>query len=424
MKSQVSGFLALRYLLPRKTFLSFITLATVLGPGFGVWLLIVVISVMGGFQRRITETILDMQPHITLHPSTPQALDDPTPVLARLDALQLPASPFIEGPVLLQVGDTAVPKAIKGFAPETEPRVSRIHERIVAGTFALAPGEALVGADLAFLHGIDLGEYISVHSPHHLNKLFKLNADGVAEQREDAEAYTPVQLKVTGIVKMGHYDFDSSVILVHLDSAAELYGLPWGGATGIRVRAPDPFDLEPLRLKLFQDPAFVDLYPRTWQEANATLFGALPVEKSIQVVLIFGVMVVACMWLVSTLVTVVIQKTREIGVLKALGTPPHQILGIFVILGFAIGGTGTTLGVIAAVLTVHYINKVARLLEWLMGVPVFPPELYKLSQIPADLNAFEVSMIVGAALLVSTLAALLPALYACFLQPAQALRTD
>jgi lipoprotein-releasing system permease protein len=236
------------------------------------------------------------------------------------------------------------------------------------------------------------------------------------------QIYLPEEVTVVGIFSMGLYEYDSSIIVVHLDQAADLFGYQWGNASSIHASVPDPFNLAPIADRLERTLPGARIV--TWQQANRKLFGALRVEKNLMFFLLIFIVIVAAFGIAGTLITVVVQKTKEIGILKAVGMTPGLVARIFLLQGAIIGVIGTALGTALGLTAIHYRNQIADILARIMGVEIFPKELYHLSQIPALVKRGDVIIIVGLALAICILASLIPALYASLLSPAMALQEE
>ncbi len=419
-------FLALRYLRPRRSFISVITLLSVLGPVLGVALLVIVTAVMSGFDHDIRNRILGMQAHLQVFP--PPALDgsrgtieDPGPILATLRRLGARGAPLIEGPVLVQWRNHVMIKYVKGIVPGLERGVSSL-PRHVRGRFDLREGEALIGAEMAARYGIRIGDRLLIHSPARLTQNIRWGRNGKITLKNPEEVYLPEEATVVGIFSMGLYEYDASLVFIHLDQAAELFGLDWGAATSVQARVPDPFHMDELERAVRK--ALPGYRVLTWKEANRQLFGALRVEKNMMSFLLFFIVLVAAFGISGTLITVVVQKTREIGILKAVGMSGWTVARIFLLQGAIIGTVGAAAGTGAGLLVVRYRDRVAAFFSRVMGVNVFPPQLYHLSGIPAQVRPGDVSVIAGLALLLCIAGALIPAVYASLLSPAVALSDD
>ncbi len=420
-------FLALRYLRPKRTFISVITLLSVLGPILGVALLVIVIAVMTGFDHDLKHGILGMQSHIQVfapYGSTQNGqgvIADPAPILKRFKELGCPASPIIEGPILLQLRNKAEGKYVRGIVPESERLVTRLADS-VDGRFDLREGEAMIGREMARQLGLAIGDQILIHSPANLTRNFSWKDDGTIEPTQSKDLYLPEEITIVGIFSMGVFEFDNSMVFLNLDQAADLFGLNWGSATSIHAKTPDPFHLNPVAETLRKSFPFNRIL--TWQEANQRMFDALRVEKNLMFFLLTFIVIVAAFGISGTLITVVVQKTREIGILKAVGMNPALVARIFLLQGAVIGLLGTGLGTLVGSLVIHFREPISAFLATVMGVEIFPAELYHFSQIPAQIQSGDVALIAGFSFVLCVLASLVPAMYASLLAPAEALRED
>lgn len=428
MKLGADIFLALRYLRPKRTFVSIITLLSIAGPALGVAVLIIVTSVMSGFDHEIRERILAMQAHVQIQPAFSSVgqptlvIQDVDPILRKMAEVNVEGAPLIEGPVLLQFHDSIQIKYVRGIVPELEDNVTSIRQHVIQGTFDIDEGQALIGSEMAIVMGIEVGDAILVHSPQKLTRNIDWDEDGRVTLRDPDIVYLPEEVRVAGIFSMGLYEFDASIMFVHIDQAADLFGLDWGAATSIHAKTADPFNL---RAEMeFLRSSFPRHRVLSWQEINRQLFGALRVEKNLMLLVLFFIVIVAAFCIAGTLITVVTKKTREIAVLKAVGMTGGVVARIFVFQGAVIGVVGIGLGTGLGLLVVRFRNQIADLLAAAMGVEIFPPELYHLSQIPALVKPNDILLIVGLAFVICVNAALLPAMYASALSPAQGLQDE
>jgi lipoprotein-releasing system permease protein len=434
--------LALRYLRPKRTFISVITLLSVLGPMLGVAILIIVTAVMSGFDHDIREGILSMQADVYVRPALPgQLIEDPEPILKKMAEAGISGAPVIEGKGMIQVGKEPAFTMVRGIQPNLERNVTRIADngRFI-GTFDIKEGEAIIGNIMAAQLGLHLGDTLLLHAPQRLISNIKWGKDGQIKVTEPDEIYFPEEVKVAGIFSVGVQDFDAGFIFLHIDQAADLFGYDWGSATSIHGSVPDPFRMEgtldalrkalPLQHVRYRTADGYDdrLEPKydvqSWQQVNAVLFGTLRTEKTMMLFLLTFIVIVASFGITGTLITLAVQKTREIGIMKAMGMSRWLVARIFLLLGAVIGTLGTTLGTIAGLLVIRYREGVANLLSRLMGADVFPSELYHLVSIPGRATFSDVGTIVAMAICICTLASLIPALYASALSPARALRED
>jgi lipoprotein-releasing system permease protein len=421
-------FLALRYLKPKRNFISAITLLTLCGPAFGVAFLLIVLSIMTGFDKEIRSRLLDMQAHFNIFPAGyagERVIEKPDEVLRELKKLGLKAAPVIDGPVLIQRGKEALPRFARGIDPKLEMAVTKIDPSNVTGRLDVGPGEVAIGESLARELGVWVNpakpDKILVHSPGKLARNFDVNdQDGSISIKEKKEVYLPEELTVVGIFSTGVYDFDSKMILIQIDQAAELFGMEWGTAATIHGIVENPFDMQ-RELQAMKD-ALPACQIRSWQENNRTLFAALQNEKGMMFFVLSFMVLIAAFAICSVMITAVVQKTREIGVLKAVGFTPLTIARIFVIQGFIFGIAGAVLGIGLGIAVVLNRDHIVKIIEFVIRRPIFPPEQYHLLKIPAILQVGDMAAIALMSITLCTLAALIPALYASALKPANALQ--
>jgi lipoprotein-releasing system permease protein len=403
-------FLGLRYLKPKRTFVSVITLISLSGVAIGVWVLIVVIAVMSGFDRELREKLMGMHAHVTV---TNGGLIEHSDKLLHA-VLEMPhvkaASPFAMGLVLIEFEHRVATPYLKGIDPQREVTVSQLATYIKEGSLDLAGDKVVIGRELASQYGIFLGDKITVYSPRNLEK-------------RGEEVYLPMELTVTGIFESGMYEYDVGLIFTSLETAQELYSL--GNAVhGVEIRTDDPINgarnvADALNKKLAKP-----LRAQTWAELNRRLLGAIQVEKSVMFFILIFIIIVAAFGIMSTLITVTVQKTREIGVMKALGAASGKILRIFVLQGFIVGVFGVAIGIGLGLLTVQNINPINHFLSHVVGIDLFPRDIYNFPSIPAFLTLRDLLTIGISALAICTLAGLLPALRAARLEPVEALRYE
>ena len=402
-------FLGLRYLKPKRTFVSVITLISLAGVTIGVWVLIVVIAVMSGFDRELREKLMGMHAHVTV---TGDAIEHSDRLLKT--ALEIPrvkaASPFVMGLVLIEFNHHVATPYLKGIDPKREVTVSKLGTYIQEGSLDLAGDKVVIGRELASQYGIFLGDKITVYSPRNIEK-------------KGEEVYLPLELTVTGIFESGMYEYDIGLIFTSLETAQELYSL--GNAVhGIEMMTDDPITGAREVANALNKKLPPPLRAQTWAQMNQRLLGAIQVEKSVMFFILTFIIVVAAFGIMSTLITVTVQKTREIGVMKALGASSSRILRIFLLQGFIVGVLGVALGIGLGLLTVHNINPINHFLSSIVGIEMFPRDIYNFTNIPAFLTVRDLLTIGLSALVICTLAGLLPALRAARLEPVEALRYE
>lgn len=402
-------FLGLRYLKPKRTFVSVITLISLAGVTIGVWVLIVVIAVMSGFDRELREKLMGMHAHVTVMGGLIEHSDKLLQTTLETPHVKA-ATPFAMGLVLIEFERHVATPYLKGIDPKREVTVSKLGTYIKEGSLDLEGDKVLIGRELASQYGIFLGDKLTVYSPRNLEK-------------KGEEVYLPMELTVTGIFESGMYEYDIGLVFTSLETAQELYNL--GNAVqGIEVTTDDPIDGARAVADALNRKLPPPLRAQTWAQMNQRLLGAIQVEKSVMFFILTFIVVVAAFGIMSTLITVTVQKTREIGVLKALGAASGKILRIFLFQGFIVGVFGVALGIGLGLLTVQNINPVNHFLSSVVGIDLFPRDIYNFASIPAYLTTRDLVTIGGSALVICTLAGLLPALRAARLEPVEALRYE
>jgi lipoprotein-releasing system permease protein len=416
-------FLALRYLRPKRTYVSIITLISIIGVMLGVAVLIIVISVMAGFERKLRETILGLHPHILV--STGGIMTNHRELMEQI----LPhkqvrgVAPLVMGPVLAETDDGRVfAPEIRGIDPAVEHTVSILPDSIVFGEFDVSGNGLLVGRDFAQGMGLMVGDRLTIYSIRDLRKMgesFKKNRDA----GDIEEIIAPDEFEIRGIFSVGFWEFDSKVIVCSLGNAQDIYGLD-DSVQGLMIMLRDPSRihqvLHDLRPVVGKGAAM-----STWEELNSSILDALLVEKNVMFYILFFIVIVAAFGITSSLITFVVQKTREIGVLKALGSSNRQIMAIFLGQSFFVGIIGVTVGFGLGLLAVTYRNEFLFAMRRITGFELFPANIYHFSELPALLNFGDIALICGGSLLACILVGgLFPAWNAGRLRPVEALRHE
>ncbi len=430
MKLPFSIFLALRYLKPKRTFLSIITLISVLGVTLGVTVLILVISVMTGFDRELRQKVIDFDAHIlvTSERVLPNWRD--LTVKIRNTPGVVATAPYVQGPVIVEFENRRLAPMIRGIDIEQEEKVIPLRKFITQGELDLEGDSTVLGVALAQQLRIQVGDKLTVYSPGNLGQILdgikKLeNTKGDDERKavdELRDVVLPKELTVTGIFETGHYLHDSEFLLVPLYVGQELYGL---GDTlqGITVKTDDPYDAARVKREIekFLTPPE---YAKTWIEMNHQYFDAVRLERTVMFFLLFFIVVVAAFGIMSTLITVTVQKRREIGIMKALGATVWQIVWVFLGQGIVVGLFGTLTGLGLGMTLIRYRNYVSQWLSSTLHIEIFPREVYQFSLIPAEVVPKDVAIICISAFLICSVAALIPAYFAARLDPVKALRYE
>jgi len=409
MNLPFSLFLALKYLKPKRTFLSVVTVISILGVLLGVAVLIIVLSVMSGFDDMWRDKILGFNAHLTLtgwHP-----IEDAQEVIEEVE--QVPgvegAAPFVQGLVFIQHRDRVFTPFARGVDPEQERTISRIPDHMVSGRFSVEDDEIVIGRDLSMRLNARVGDTLLVYSPQSFTS--------------SDEMMLPEELTVSGVFNVGMYDFDMGYVLTSLDTGRNLFGLE-DGVHGVQIMTADPYQAEKTALAVRHALGNRGITVQTWMEMNRQLFSALRVEKNMMFFLLIFITIVAAFGITNTLITITVQKTREIGLLKALGYRPGQIMRVFFWQGWISGIIGTVFGIGTGLLILHYRNDLMNLLSKQMGWELFPKELYHLTEIPASTSVMDVLLIALSVMLICTVAGIVPAYRAARLDPAKALRYE
>lgn len=408
MNLPFSLFLALKYLKPKRTFVSVVTVISIMGVMLGVAVLIIVLSVMSGFDHMWRDKILSFNAHITVSGRGPiDASRERLEQIMAVDGVQ-GAAPYVEGLVFIQHRENVFTPLLRGIDPDYELAISRVPEHMVSGTFDIEFDELVIGRDLASQMGVRIGDRVLVYSPQSF-----ISPD---------EIRLPEELVITGIYELGMWDFDMGYVLTSLAMARDLYAME-SGVHGIQVMTIDPYraHLVAERLQDELGPAFT---VRTWMEMNRQLFAALRVEKNMMFFLLIFITIVAAFGITNTLITLTVQKTREIGLLKSLGFSNGHIMRVFFWQGWIEGVLGTVLGIAMGVTVLKYRNDLMNALSDRFGWELFPKELYHLSEIPASTSLLDIALIAVSVMVICTLAGVVPAYRAATLDPARALRNE
>jgi len=434
VKTPFSLFLAFRYLKPKRTFVSIITLISVLGVMLGIAVLILVISVMTGFSDTLREKVLGFTPHILVL-SGEGGLTDWQGAMKTIEATPgvLAAAPFVQGPVIVEARKNGFTErfapGIRGVDPELEEKVTGISRFIEKrnGSFDLAGDSAVIGVELARMLRVGVGDTITIYAPGNVANVLEAirQAEDDPKKLEGLkELVLPADVTVTGIFESGRYDYDSQFVLLPLHLAQELSGLDGEDAVhGISVRTADPDGAGEVRDEILKAlPEGV--YALTWKEVNRNLFEAVAMERNVMFFLLMFIIIVAAFGIMNTLITVTVQKTREIGIMKALGASTRQIVFVFLSQGMIVGLFGNIAGVALGMTVVHYRNEFKDWLAARLGIEVFPADVYQFSRIPAQVVPHDVAVICISAFVICSLAALIPAYFAARLDPVKALRQE
>jgi lipoprotein-releasing system permease protein len=400
-------FLALKYLKPKRSFLSVVTLFSVLGVLLGVAILVIVLSVMTGFDNMWREKILSFKPHLTVSGrfgpiEDVEALSEMVAAVPGVTGV----AGSVETRVMLQAHDRVVAPILLGIDPKRAASVSRIPESTY-GRFDLDGDYIVVGIDLAARLGLRLGDKVLVHSPRRV-----MVRD---------ELHLPEELEVSGIFDLGMRDFDAGFVLTDIGVARDLVGMQ-SGAYSLYVMTEDPFRFREMTTRVMA--AVGNRYNvESWQETDRLLFDALAHEKTVMFVLLAFITIVAIFCVTVTLIVIVVQKTPEIGLFKALGVPTWKILMGFLVHGWIQCLLGTLAGIGVGLLVLHNLNGIVAFLGS-MQIAVFPKEIYGLAELPWEISAKDLWRVGALVMAACTVTCMIPVLRAAVLQPVEAFRAE
>jgi lipoprotein-releasing system permease protein len=401
-------FVGFRYLRGkrRNAFISLITIFSIFGVMIGVMALIVVLGVMTGFDKKLLGTVLGTTSHIVV--SRDGGIKDYEELIGQIESVPrvLETAPFFAGQVLIRSEASVLGSAIRGVVEEEEQKVSRFGEYL---TGELTEHGIVLGTELARQLHVGPGDEVRVISPY-----FVSTPAGEMPYKKT--------LEVTGLYRSGMYEYDASYCYVTLSQAQRLFGVR-GTIAGVEVKIEDPMEAGEVARAISLELQG-DLWARSWMDMNRTFFAALRHEKIIMAVILILIIVVAAFNIASTLIMVVMEKTRDIGVLKSIGASAPSIMIIFVIDGLMVGGIGTLFGVIFGYALANSLDSVVNLMGRVFGIELFPSTIYYFDKIPVDTSVFDTCWIAGSAIALSFAASLYPAWQASKLNPVEALRYE
>lgn len=377
----------------RHPFVGVLSTISVLGITVGVAALIIVLSVMNGFDDDLRERIIGIRAHLVIEK---EGLFDNYETL--MDKLERSyhlkgVAPFVEGQALVQKNEWATGVLVRGLDLKKEKKVSKFQEYVKEGSLTDRPDSVVVGSELAKRFHLHKGEDISVIS------------EGSKK---------PMVLKVDGFFTSGMYDYDANLIFINLGTAQQLFGLE-NGVSGLSVSLMDASQANEAKHKM-QAALKFPYYVRTWMDMNKTLFGALKLEKIVMFLILALIIFVACLNIAGSLTILVMDKTKDIGVLKSLGASPASLVRIFAFDGLLIGSIGSALGFV-----------IGGSICWLLTKYSFidlPKEIYYMDRLPIKIGVTDTASVLAVSMVLSFLSALYPAVMAGKLDPVKALRYE
>ena len=397
----------------RNGFISFISGVSMLGIGLGVAALIIVLSVMNGFRKEVQDRMLSVISHVEVLSADGAALPDwqATVARARQNPQVVGAAPFVASQALIARGDELRGAIVRGISPADEATVTDIAAQLKDTTLArLVPGNwgVVLGIELARTLGVRQGDKVTVMAPGG-----QVTPAGVVPRLK--------QLTVVGVFDAGHYEYDSTLALIHVDDAAKLFRVE--GPTGVQLKLKDLNQAREVSAQLSQSLG-PQVQVRDWTSTNRNWFAAVQLEKRLMFIILTLIVAVAAFNLVSTLVMTVTDKRADIAILRTLGATPRSVMGIFMVQGALSGVIGTFAGVAFGLLIAFNVGVIVPAIERLLSVSFLPSSVYLISRMPSEPQSGDIVPIVVISLVLSFVATLYPSWRASRVQPAEALRYE
>jgi lipoprotein-releasing system permease protein len=397
-------------------FISFISLTSMIGIALGVAALIVVLSVMNGFQAELRTRILGVASHLEITGSNNQLGDWPS-LAAQVKKTQpevIASAPYVMAQGMLSYGQAVQGALVRGILPGYEDSVADLGKNMKVGKLTdLRAGEfgVVLGADLAQLLGVGIGEKVVLMAPQG-----QFTPTGVVPRIK--------QFRVVGLFQIGMYEYDAGLALIHMDDAAKLYRMG-ENVSGLRLKLNDLFDAPEMasKLSLNLNPAGA-YFVTDWTQQHANFFKAVQLEKKVMFIILTLIVAVAAFNIVSTLVMAVTDKRADIAIMRTFGATPRSIMGIFMVQGALIGIIGTIIGAVFGIIIALNIDTIIPFIEQLFHVQFLAKDVYYISDLPSKLDWNDVITIVIMSFILSLLATLYPSYKASTLNPAEALRYE
>ena len=397
----------------RNHFISFISLISMLGIALGVAALIVVLSVMNGFQTELRSRILAVVSHVQISGASGE-MSGWQGVAAQ--AAQAPgvlaAAPFVQAQAMLSFGQSVRGSVVRGILPDEEEKVADFRAHIKEGSIDSLQPESfnvVLGSELARALGVLVGDKLTLIAPQGV-----VTPAGVVPR---LKTFT-----VSGIFEVGMFEYDSGLALIRLEDAQRLYRME-DRVSGVRLKVDDLFKA-PLIARTLANTLDTAAYISDWTKSHANFFRAVQIEKNMMFIILSLIVAVAAFNIVSTLVMAVTDKQSDIAILRTLGASPRSILGIFIVQGALIGFIGLGLGIAGGVLLALNVDVVVPFIERLLGTQFLSKEVYYISNLPSELQWPDVITITAVSFVLSLVATIYPSWRASRVNPAEALRYE
>lgn len=395
------AWIAMRYLTAKKEpFLAVINFVAVAGVAIGVAALIVVIAVMTGFDNDLRDKIIGTNAHLTVEKeigiSNFRAVQQEVAKVGGVVA----TAPYVQGPLFIEYDGQSRGVMGRGIDPVAEPTVTKTKQYLKEGSLdELDDNGIIIGSELAVYLGKNLGNTITIIAP----------ASGLSGEKWRHD------LKIVGIFNSGMYDYDMNLVLMNIPKAQEIFKMPQGAVGGIAIKIKNVYEAPAIKKALYKALGY-SYFVKTWIDSNKNFFAALKLEKFAMFIILTLIVLVASFNIVSTLIVTVTTKIKDIGILKAIGTPRKAIEHIFILKGLSIGFLGTFWGCVGGI----GLSLILRKYQFIK----LPQDIYYIDRLPVVLEAGDLLTIAGAAILISLLATIYPARKAGALEPVEALRYE
>jgi lipoprotein-releasing system permease protein len=413
-------FIGRRYLKAKRkqTFISIITIISIAGVTVGVMALIIVLAVMSGFEKNLKEKFLGTQAHIHLLKATQEGIDQYEEVIKEVEKVRgvVSAAPFIYSEVMLSSESNVLGVMLNGIDPDRAGKVTDLARNMKAGSLrnlremgeGNVPG-IILGVELAKYLSVSVNDIIQMVSP-----LGTLTAMGMMPKMK--------RFRVVGTFYSGMYEFDLKLAYISIEAAQRFFNMG-SRVTGIEIKTNDIYKAKEIGKEIQRLLGFT-FWPQDWMEMNRNLFSALKLEKITMFIILVLIVLVAAFNIISTLIMVVMEKNKDIAILKSMGATSKGILKIFIIEGLVIGVVGTVFGTILGLGAAFNLEKITGFVENLFGFKILSGDVYYIDKLPSQVNPLDVGMIIITAILISLLATLYPSWRASKLDPAEALRYE